>query len=157
MRVGFNRLVPQRFDNAYRGHKLALWLFGFFLLIKLVISVNSIFNGYSVATNADGIPLDTYAPAATRTIVSLFALLGLSRFVICLLGNVALFRYRSMIPLLFALLLLEHVSRRVILHFIPIVKIGTPPGFYVNLILLAVITAGLALSLTGKEKEDAPN
>jgi len=74
-----------------------------------------------------------------------------------LLSILALVRYRRMIPLLFALLLLEHVSRRVILHFIPIVKIGTPPGFYVNLILLAVITAGLALSLTGKEKEDAPN
>jgi len=157
MRVWSNQFLPPRIDNAYRGYKLALWLFGLLLLIKLAMSLNSIFNSYAVATVADGIPLDTYGPAAACTIVSLFALLGLSHFVICLLGIVALFRYRSMIPLLYALLLVEHLSRRVILHFIPIVRIGTPPGFYVNLILLAVITAGLALSLTGKEKEDAPN
>ena len=143
----FNQLLPQRVDNTYRGHKLALWLFGLLLLMKIAMSLNSIFNGYSVASSADGIPLDTFTPAAARTVVSLFALLGLSSFVICLLCILVLARYRSMIPLMFALLLLEYLSRKLILQFLPIVRTGTPPGFYVNLVLLALMIVGLALSL----------
>jgi hypothetical protein len=142
-----DQLLPRHIDNTYRGSKLALWLFGFLLFMKVAMSVNSIFNGASVASSADGIPLDAYTPAAARTIVSLFALLGLSHFVICVLGILVLVRYRSMIPFMFALLLLEHLSRRLILHFSPIIRTGTPPGFYVNLVLLAVMLAGLALSL----------
>jgi hypothetical protein len=38
----------------------------------------------------------------------------------------------------------------VILHFTPIVRTGTPPGFYVNLVLLAVMLVGLALSLRSR-------
>ncbi len=143
----FNQLLPQRIDNTYRGHKLALWLFALLLFMRVAMSLNSIFNGYSVASSADGIPLDTFTPAAARTVVSLFALLGLSNFVICLLCILVLARYRSMIPLMFALLLLEYLSRKLILQFLPIVRTGTPPGFYVNLVLLALMIVGLALSL----------
>jgi hypothetical protein len=145
-----SRLLPPRIDNTYRGHKLALWLFALLLFMKVAMSVNSIFNGYSVASSADGIPLDTYAPAAARTIVSLFALLGLSHFMVSLLCILVLACYRSMIPFMFALLLLEHLGRRVILHFTPVIRAGTPPGFYVNLALLAVMLAGLALSLRSR-------
>jgi len=142
-----NELLPKRIDNTYRGAKLAPWLFALLLLLKTVISLNSIFNGYSVATSADGIPLDTFPPGAAQTIVSDFALWGLSQFMLCLLGILVLARYRSMIPFMFALLLLEYSSRKLILHFLPVVKIGTPPGFYVNLILLTLMIVGLALSL----------
>jgi hypothetical protein len=145
-----DQLLPQRIDNMYRGHKLALWLFALLLFMKLAMSVNSIFNPSDVASSADGIPLHTYTPAAARTIASLFALLGLSQFTVCLLGILVLVRYRGMIPFLFALLLLEHLSKRVILHFTPIVRTGTPPGFYVNLVLLAVMLVGLALSLRSR-------
>jgi hypothetical protein len=74
-----NQLSPQRVDNTYRGYKLALWLFALLVLMKGVIALNSIFNGYSVASSADGIPLDTFTPAGAQTAVSLFAILGLSR------------------------------------------------------------------------------
>jgi hypothetical protein len=55
-----------------------------------------------------------------------------------------------MIPLIFALFLLEYLSRRLILLFSPIIRTGTPPGFYVNLVLLAVMLLGLALSLRSR-------
>jgi hypothetical protein len=118
--------------------------------MRVAMSVNSIFNGSDVASSADGIPLHTYTSAAAQTIVSLFALLGLSHLMICIVGIFALVRYRSMVPLMFALLLLEHLSRRLILKFLPIVRTGTPPGLYVNLALLAVMIVGLALSLRGR-------
>ena len=151
----FDQLFPQRVDNTYRGYKLALWLFALVVLMKVAMSLNSIFNGYSVATSADGIPLDTFTSAGAQTVVSLFALLGNSWLMICLLCILVLARYRSMIPLMFALLLLEHLSRKLILQFLPMVRTGTPPGFYVNLVLLAVMIVGLALSLGSQDNLQA--
>lgn len=142
-----NALFPKTFDNTYRGRRLALWLFGVLVFMKLAMSLNSIFNGYKIATSADGIPLDTYPPAAAQTFVAAFALLGLSNLIICLLCLLVLIRYRTMVPLMFALLLLEHLGKRLILMFLPIVRTGTPPAPVINLILLGLMIAGLALSL----------
>lgn len=145
-------ILPQRIDNTYRGHKIALWLFGLLLLMKAAIGVNSIFNGYSVASTADGIPLDTFTPDGAQAVVSLFALLGLSMLILCVLGLLALIRYRAMIPLMYALLLLEYGSRKLILYLMPIVKTGTSSGLAVNLVLLALMILGLALSLWSRER-----
>ncbi|HMC20428.1 MAG TPA: hypothetical protein VKL19_01150 [Thermoanaerobaculia bacterium] len=142
-----SQLLPQRIDNTYRGHKLALWLLSLLLFMRVVMSLNVIFNSYVTLSTADGVPLETYTPAAARTAVSLFALLGLSNLMICLVGILALVRYRSMVPLMFALLLLQQVSARLINLLMPIVRTGTPPGFYINLGLLALMIVGLALSL----------
>jgi hypothetical protein len=143
----FSQLLPRTIDNTYRGHKLALWLLGLLVFMKVAMSLNSIFNGYSVASSADGIPLDSYPPAAARTIVALFGIWGLGLFMICLLGILALARYRGMVPFMFALFLVEHVSRKLILQFRPIVRTGNPPASAINLALLALMVVGLALSL----------
>ena len=142
-----NALLPPAIDNTYRGQKIALWIFGVILLLKTVMSVNSIINGYAVASTADGIPLATYPASATQTIVALFALFGLSHFTICAICTVVLIRYRSAVPLMFLTLLLEHATRRLIVHGIPIVRTGSPPAVYVNSTLLALMVVGLALSL----------
>jgi hypothetical protein len=151
----FNQIFPQCVDNNYRGHKLALWLFALLVFMKVGMSLNSIFNGYFVATSADGIPLDTFTPAGARAVVSLFALWGLAHLMICLMCILVLVRYRALTPFLFALLLLEHLSRKLILHFLPIAKTGTPPGFVVNLILLTLMVVGLALSLGSRGNPQA--
>ena len=148
-----NQILPQPADNIYRGHKLALWLFGLVVLLKSGISLSSIINGHTVASSADGIPLDTFTPAGAQAVVSLFALWGLAHLVICVLCIVVLVRYRSLVPFMFALLLLEHLSRRLILQVLPIVKVGTPPGFMVNLILLTLMIVGLALSLWNRANQ----
>jgi hypothetical protein len=146
----FRQLLPQRIDNTYRGHKLALWLFGLIVLMKTAMSVNSTLLGHKVATSADGIPLDTFPPAAAQTVLALFAIWGLAHFMICLLCILVLFRYRALVPFMFLFLLLEHLGRKLILYIIPIERSGTPPGSYVNLILLGAIIVGLALSLIRK-------
>ena len=56
----FDKLLPQRIDNTYRGYKLALWLFGLVVGVTIIQGVFVIFNGYSTIMGADGIPLNTY-------------------------------------------------------------------------------------------------
>ena len=142
-----NQLLPERIDNTYRGSKVALWLFVLLVLGKIAMSLNVIFNGRLVAITADGIPLDTFTPAAAQTAVALFAIWGSAHLTICLLCILVLARYRAMVPLMFALLLLEHLGRKLVLYFVPLVRIGTPPGFVINLVLLGVMIVGLLLSL----------
>jgi hypothetical protein len=142
-----DHLLPRSANNTFRGQKLALWLLGLVALLKGVMGLNTIFNTRSVAISADGIPLDTFTPAGSQAVVSLFALLGLANLVICLLCIVALVRYRALIPALFIFLLLEYLSRRMILYVMPLVSTGTPTASIISLVLPTLMIAGLALSL----------
>ena len=143
----FNPLLPSQADNSYRGHKIALWLFALLLFAKLGQSLNVIFNSRYVAMTADGIPLDAYTPAAAQTVVALFSLLGLATLMICLVCILVLARYRSLVPVMFLVLMLQFLGGRLVLLFHPLERTGTPIGVYVNLALFAVMIVGLALSL----------
>ena len=153
----FNRFLPQPIDNTYSGHRLALWLLALVVSVRIAQSVLVIFDGYSVLKSADGIPLDTYTPASAQTVVAVWALLGLYRLIISLLCVLVLVRYRAAIPFMFALLALEFGGRQLILYFIPLVRMGTPPGPVVNLILFFLTIAGLALSLWTQGNHEAQN
>lgn len=142
-----DRLFPPRADNAYRGSRLALWIFGLLVLVRSAIGLGSIFNGYQAASSADGIPLDTFTPAGVQTILALFGLLGVSQLVFSVLCVVVLVRYRSLIPLMFVLLLLYQLSRKLILYYLPIPRTGTPPVSAINLTILGLMIVGLMLSL----------
>ncbi len=142
-----NKFLPQRIDNAYSGHRLALWIFALVVSVKILQTLLAIFNGHLVIVFADGIPLDTYTPAIAQTVVAVWALSGLYRLIIYLLCVLVLVRYRSGIPFMFALLALEFLAAQLILHFIPLVRTGTPPATFVNRILFALMIVGLVLSL----------
>ena len=143
----FADILPRSIGNTYRGSRLALWLLGFLVLIKCVIGVNSIVNGADVMTKADGVALNTFPAAAAQNLIALWALLGLAHIVMAVLGLLVLLRYRGMVPLMFALLLLQHAGGRLVGYFHPIVRTGAPPAFIVNFALLTFITVGFTLSL----------
>lgn len=149
------RLLPERLDNNYQGRKLALWIFGLVVFLRAVQSVMIIFNGYNTARNADGIPLETYPPAATQTILALFAVFSLSRLIICLICLIVLLRYRRAIPFMFIVLAILYLGGQVIYRFIPIVRVGSPPGVIVNLISFVMIVIGFALSLWKRPEKRA--
>lgn len=145
-------LLPRRADNEYRGQKVALWIFGLVVFVKLAMGVNTTFNGRSVASSADGIPLDTYTPAAAQAFVTVFALLGVAHVVLGLLCVLVLVRYRALVPLMFTLLLLEYLGRRGVHQLMPIERTGAPPGGVINLVLLSLMVVGLALSLWSRDE-----
>lgn len=143
----FDRLLPQPIDNTYRGYKIALWLFGLVVGVMIFQGVLVIFNGDSVVRNADGIPLDTYTPAAAQAVLALWAQRGLSRLIISSICVLALVRYRSAIPLMFVLLMLNYLAGQLVFQFVPLARAGTPPGPVVNLIMFALTVIGFVLSL----------
>jgi hypothetical protein len=142
-----SQILPHRLDNTYRGHRVALWLFGVVVLLKTGIALGTIFNGRTAAGTADGVPLDQFGAAGAQAVIALFAIWGLAQLVMSVFGVLALTRYRAMVPFMFVLLLLEHLTRRFILLLKPIATTGPHPGSYINLAILGLMVVGLVLSL----------
>ena len=125
-------------------------MLGLVIALRAVQSTLIIFNGYSTAVGADGIPLDTYPPDAVQTILALFAIGSLWRLLFSVLGAIVLIRYRSGVPLILALMVLQFLAAQLLSWFIPLVRIGTPPGVIVNLIQFGLIVVALVLSLLSR-------
>lgn len=147
------QLLPPRLDNSYHGSRVAPWLLGLVVTIKLLQSVMSVFFGATVAATADGVPLDSYTPTAAQTVVAMFALLGSARLPFYALCLLALAKYRSAIPLILALFSLDYVTRSLVLHYLPIERTSATGGLVVNQVLFAVMIVGLVLSL--RRRRDA--
>jgi hypothetical protein len=143
----FDKLLPQPIDNKYSGSKIALWLLGLIVFVHTLQSVLVLVNGYSIAQSADGIPLETYPASAAQTILAIFMTASLRRLIISLICAVVLFRYRSAVPLMFVVLGVSYLAGQVIFQFVPIVRVGTPPGVIMNLIMFGFTIVGLALAL----------
>lgn len=145
--IMLRKLFPQQIDNSYSGSKLALWILGLILILRIAQSALVIFNGYSTAITADGIPLDTYAPASAQTIVAISALSAVARLLICLICILVLIRYRNATPLMYLLLIASYVGGQIILYFFPIATTTNKPAPLVNLIAFGLMIVGLGLSL----------
>lgn len=150
------RLFPRQADNRFAGLRPALWLLGALILLKLAMSLNSIFNTGSVAAGADGIPLASYGPAAARQVLLLFALLALGQLTIALIALAALVRWRALVPFIYLVLLAEQLARRAIAsgYAAPGARM-TDIAWYVNYGLLTLLVFGLALSLVPARGERA--
>jgi hypothetical protein len=154
------RLFPTQFDNQFRGYLAALILFAPIVLMKLAIGINTMgVNPWvptrRVITGADGIPLDTFSPAAQELVVHLFAYWGLTQFLLCALCLLALVRYRALVPLMYLMLLADQLGRKGLALLHPTeaaASAGTPIGFTINLALLAALVIGFVLSIQDKTK-----
>jgi hypothetical protein len=149
----FGQFFPRRLDDPTQGHKLALWLFGLVVLMKSAQSIAIMVGGYEVAKSVDGIPLDTYPPLAAQAVVAALTQLSLWRLSFCVVGWVVLLRYRSAVPLMFALFALNYLAGETLFHFIPLPRVGSPPGPTVNMVLFGLMLAGLVLSIQGRKHQ----
>jgi hypothetical protein len=144
------RLFPKQIDNTYSGQRLALWLSWFVVLFKIAQSASVIVAGHFTAISADAIPLDSYSPDAAGTILSLFTISAVARLLLCLICVVAMLRYRSAVPLMFLLLVIDYLTRTAVIYVLPIARSGPVGGVWVNLGLFVLTIVGLVLSLRSR-------
>jgi hypothetical protein len=111
------------------------------------MSTNSIFNGYYVASQVDGVPLASYTAAGAQAVVSMYATWGVAQLIIVMFGIITLLRYRALVSLTFLLLLLEQILWRVVHHALPIAKPGPSSGSWFIYALFVVTFLGFVLSL----------
>jgi hypothetical protein len=141
------RVFPSAADFTYRGSRIALWLLGLVLILKLAIALGAIFNGHYAATVADGIPIDAYTPQGAEAFLALFASLGLSQFMLAAFGVVLLIRYRALVPLFLLFLLVEYVARKGVTAYLPIVRTDRAPGGAINWAVFGIMVLAFILSV----------
>ena len=141
------RLLPSIDSFTYNGSRVALWLLGAVLFLKIAIALGAIFNGHYAASVADGIPIDSYTPEGAKAFVSLFASLGLSQLTLGIVGVVVLFRYRPLAPLFLLVLLAEQLARKGINLYLPIPRSGGSEAGVFNWAIFGVMLVALLLSL----------
>jgi hypothetical protein len=151
------RLFPDRIDNRFEGHRLALWLLAIHVALKLVISVNSIANTAKIAAGADGFRLASYGADGAQAVLMLFAVDAVAGSTFALLGVIALLRYRAMVPMVLLLLLFEYAGRRLIVMSYPIERGSSMSfAFALNVAMLALLLVALGLSLWPRERPASP-
>ena len=104
----------------------------------------------SIAT----IPLSKYSAEPSDVIIHIFAEWGLTQLLFGILYIIVLWRYKSLIPLMYLFILTEYACRIFITLYKPIALEGTAPGGIGNYILTPVALLMLALSL---QKHTAKN
>ena len=149
------RLLPATIGNEYRGSRVALIFFVFMAVMTVARSLIHIVAPDGGAQSIATIPLDSFTANGAATVIHLFALWGLSQLIVGIVYVVALLRYRSLIPLLYLLALVEYATRLVLTRMKPIEIAGTAPGGVGNYILIPVLAVMLWLSLRRRPDRDA--
>ncbi len=142
------RLLPVSVTNDYRGHPLAKWVFIALTVISIGRSLVHMFAADGGAGSIASITLDAFSPGGSNTIITMFALWGLSQLIIGLVYVVLLWRYQSLIPLMYVFFVFEYVMRLLAPAYSPgLETLETAPGAIGNLIFIPLGLVMLALSL----------
>lgn len=151
-----SRLFPARIDNRFRGHVLALWLFVPITLMKVALGLGHIFTADGGAQSVSTMPLDTYPAGAAQNVVALMARMGLEQLLLGALFVVVLLRYRAMVPLMFAVVVVHYFAQRGIASMKPLALAGTSGASTPALVIAVLAVVGLVLSLAGKGYREPP-
>jgi hypothetical protein len=140
-------LFPQPITNRYAGAPIAKWVLILLTAITVGRSLAHIFLPDGGAQSIATIPLDSFTSNGEVTVIHIFALWGLSQLLFGWLYIVVLWRYRSLIPLMYLFILFEYTGRLLLTFAKPIVTHRTAPGAIGNYILIPLALLMLILSL----------
>ena len=149
MKNFFSIFLPVKADNTLVGSKLPLYIF---ILIAAVGTVRSCIHIFSADGGAGSIAGMDLAVTGANEVIFAFALWGSEQLIYALLQWIVILRYRSLIPLMWVVQLLETLGRMLVGRIKPVTFAHTPPGAYGNNIILALSVLMLALCLWSGRK-----
>jgi len=141
------RLLPSVVDKRFDGHAAAVWLFVPLALMKLALGAVHILRADGGAQSVSHMPLDAYPDGAAQNIIGVMARMGLEQ---CLLGVVflvVLLRYRALIPLVYALMVLHYLGAKLLAAFKPLVLAAPSGAGSMHLVIAVLAVFGFVLSL----------
>ena len=124
--------------QQYQGPRWVFYTWVIITLFTLGRSVAHIVLPDGGAMSIATIPLDQYSPNAQETIITMFALWGLSQLIVGLVYVAVLLYKPSWIPFISFLLVVEYGIRSTLGFFKTIPTIDTAPGALGNLPLLII-------------------
>jgi len=142
-------LFPGKADNNLRGSKWPLYLF---ILITLVGTVRSFIHILSSDGGAGSIAGMNLNVTGANEVIFAFAMWGGEQLIYAIIQWVVILRYRSLIPLMWVVQLLETLMRMLVGHIKPITFAHTPPGQIGNYVFVPLAILMLILTLWSASK-----
>ena len=139
------RMFPKQVNNTFQGYRIAAIIF---LLIALVTIARSCVHILAPDGGASSIAGINISVEGGSNIVSLFAFWGLSQLLMGFVYLVVYLRYKSLIPFMYLLILLEYSGRTAIGLIKPLEVSHTPPGAIGDYIMVPLAVLMLILSRT---------
>lgn len=141
-------LLPSPADNIVRGMKYPVYVF---VLIAMVSTVRSCIHIFAPDGGAGTIAGMDLSVAGAGGIVFAFALWGSAQLIYAVVQLAVAFRYRSLVPAMYVLLMIEAGLRILVGHLKPVAFAHTPPGAIGNYVILPLAAVMLALSVPRKK------
>lgn len=137
-------LLPARADNTVLGMKLPVYVFTLLAIVSTVRSCIHIFAPDGGAASIAGMNLKVEGAGG---IVFAFALWGSAQLIYAIVQLAVAFRYRSLVPFMYVLLMVEALLRMLVGRMKPASFSHTPPGAVGNWVILPLAALMLVLSL----------
>ena len=107
MYFNFRNILPKNADNNFKGHKLALWGFVFFTILMTCRSViHMLFEQYGLHEIGSFLAISG-DPDPMLLIYRFFSLWGFTQLIFCLVCWIVIYRYRTLIPLMYLIWIFE--------------------------------------------------
>ncbi len=150
MKALFEVLLPVKADNTVCGMKLPVYVFA---LIAIISTIRSLIHLLAPDGGAGSIAGMDLSVAGAYGIIFAFALWGSSQLIYALIQLIVVIRYRSLVPLMYVLLILEILLREFVGHTKPVTFAHTPPGEIGNYVFLPLAVIMLFLSLWSARRQ----
>ena len=144
MKRVFEILLPAKIDNTTRGSKIPFYVFALYAIVSLVRSCIHLLAPDGGAGSIAGMDLSV---AGADGIIFAFALWGSSQLILAVMQLLVVFRYRSFVPFMYLMLILEVLLRELVGKTKPVTFADTPPGAIGNQLILPLAALMLGLSL----------
>jgi hypothetical protein len=144
------RIFPKQVDNNFQSYKIAAIIF---LLVTILTIIRSCIHILAPDGGAGSIAGIDVSVAGGSDIVSMFAFWGLSQLLMGIVYLVVYFRYKSLIPFMYLLILVEYSGRIAIGLIKPLQASHTPPGAIGDYIMIPLAILMLILSLKRPKKK----
>lgn len=144
------KLIPREANNDYRGSPIAFYVFCVLSTIMLGRSLIHFFKDDSGVNSIATIVTFSGVPDPNQVVYMFSSLWGSQQLIMVMLYAIVLLRYRNLLPLMYAVLIVEVVFRVIVGTIHPLTEdyfARTPPGKIANLPLLLLSATMLFLSL----------
>jgi hypothetical protein len=149
----FETMFPKQLTNDYQGSLIAKRVFLLVTIVTIGRSFIHAFAPYGGAQSIATIPLDSFTQNGAAAVILIFALWGLSQLLLGFIFIVVLWRYQTLIPFMYLLVIVEYMMRILLGTLKPMEITGTAPGGVGNYIVVPLASIMLFLSLRSSKRD----
>ena len=144
MKTLWDILFPAQAHNTIRGSK---WPYYLLILVAVIGTTRSLIHIFSPDGGAGSIAGMNLNVTGANEVIFAFALWGSEQLIYALLQWMVILRYRSLVPLMWVVQLLEILGRMLVGRIKPVTFAHTPPGAIGNYVFLVLAIIMLIIAI----------